>query len=163
MGLTLRPAVPADEPFLFQLVHDTMAEQLHAAAWDPKIRESLLKMQIEGQRASYAAQFPTADYGIIVYDDLAIGRLILDRGPQFHTLVDITLLPKHRSSGIGTWLLRALCTEAELMRKPIRLHVQVTNRAKNLYQRLGFRTIEDYQVGLVMERAPGAISQVSLT
>jgi ribosomal protein S18 acetylase RimI-like enzyme len=162
MGLMLRPATPADEPFLFQLVHDTMAEQLQASAWDPKIRESLLKMQIEGQRISYAAQFPAADYGIIVYDDAAIGRLILDRGPQFHTLVDITLLAKHRGSGIGTWLLRAICTEAELMRKPIRLHVQATNRAKNLYQRLGFRTIEDYQVGMVMERAPGTISQMAL-
>lgn len=162
MGLMLRPVTPSDEPFLFRLVHDVMAEQLLASLWDPQIREPLLQMQYEAQRTSFAENFPTADYGIIVYDDAAIGRLILDRGPNFHHLVDITIQPSHRGKGIGTWLMRALCKEAEIMGKPLRLQVNVNNRARELYQRMGFRTIEDHQVTWVMERLPGTIAQMTM-
>ena len=162
MGLLLRPATPSDELFLYQLAYEHFAEILMASLWDPNVREPLLKLQVEGQRTAYASQHPTADYAIIMYDDHAIGRIILDRGPQFHYLVDITIQKKYRGSGIGTWLMRALCVEAEMMRKPLRLHVMVTNRARNLYQRLGFHAIETSDTNWLMERAPGASSQVSL-
>src|SRR5438270_218090 len=107
MGLSLRPVTPNDELFLYQLVHDHMAETLYVSAWDPKLREPLLNMQIEGQRSSYAAQFPRADYGIIVYDDEAIGRLIMDRTPECHYLVDIMIAKEYRGKGIGTWRMHA--------------------------------------------------------
>jgi GNAT superfamily N-acetyltransferase len=160
MPLSLRPAVPADEQFLYQLVYDNMFEQLFAAAWDPQIREPLLKMQIEGQRSGFAAQFPNADHGIILLDDRPVGRIILDHGPEVHWLVDIVIARQHRGGGIGTWILRALCTEADLMRKPIRLQVTVTNPAQRLYHRLGFRLVEDLQITRLMERAPGAAGLV---
>jgi ribosomal protein S18 acetylase RimI-like enzyme len=156
MSLYLRPAMPQDELFLYQLAYETFYEQLHAELWDPNIRESVLKMQIDGQRGSYAAQFPNADHGIIMLDDRPVGRLIVDRGPEVHHLVDITILKRHRSAGIGTVLIRALGTEGDLMRKPIRLHVMVTNRAKALYQRMGFRLIEENPVTWLMERPPGS-------
>jgi hypothetical protein len=44
----------------------------------------------------------------------------------------------------------------------LRLQVQPTNRAKNLYLRLGFRMVEDRQVTWLMERAVGAAAMVSL-
>lgn len=162
MSLLLRPVTPNDEPFLYRLIYDHMAETLLASAWDPKIRDPLLRMQVEGQRSSYAAQFPSADHAIILYDDEPIGRLLVDRAGPFYHLVDITIAKRNRGRGIGTWLMRALCTEAEMMRKPFRLHVLAHNRAKGLYERLGFHTIEDGQVMLLMERTPGAASLVSL-
>lgn len=157
MSLYLRPVLPTDEAFIDQLVYDNLFEQLYAWAWDPKIREPLLKMQVRGQRASYSAAFPRADHGIIVLDDCPIGRLIVDRGPEIHYLVDIVLRNENRGKGIGTWLLRALSTEADLARKRLRLQVQQTNRAKELYLRLGFGIIEDRQIGILMERQPGAL------
>jgi ribosomal protein S18 acetylase RimI-like enzyme len=145
-----------DELFLYQLAYEVFFEQLHAELWNPAIREPLLKMQIEGQRGAYAAEFPHADHGIIVLDERPVGRMIVNRGPEIHHLVDITILKQHRGAGIGTVLIRALCSEGDLVRKPVRLHVMVTNRAKTLYQRLGFRLIEDNQVTWLMERAPGS-------
>jgi ribosomal protein S18 acetylase RimI-like enzyme len=162
MSLYLRPALPTDEVFLEQLVYENLYEQLYAWAWDPAIREPLLKIQIDGQRASYAASFPRADHGIIMLDGRAIGRLIVNRAEQEHYLVDIVLKKESRGKGVGTWLLRALCMEAELARKPLRLQVQPTNRAKDLYLRLGFRMIEDRQITWLMERAVGAAALVSL-
>jgi GNAT superfamily N-acetyltransferase len=162
MSLYLRPVLPADKVFLDQLIYENLYEQLYAWTWDPAIRDSLLKIQIDGQRAAYASGFPHADDGIIMLDDRAIGRLLVNRAEQEHYLVDIVLKKESRGKGVGTWLLRALCMEAQLARKPLRLQVQPTNRDKNLSPRLGFRMVEDRQVTWLMERAVGAAAMVSL-
>ena len=154
MGLALRPALPADELFLYQLVYDNLYEQLLADAWDPSVREPLLKMQMEGQRAGFAAHHPNAEHAIILYDDEPVGRLVFDRGPEMHWLVDIVIAHKYRGKGIGTWILRAICTEADMTRKPIRLHVNPLNPALRLYERLGFRLVDDQQAMRLMERTP---------
>ena len=154
MSLSLRPVLPKDEAFVYQLLYENFYEKLAAWAWDPAIRQPLLNMQIQGQRATYSAMYPHADHGIIVFDGDSVGRLLVDRGPEIHTLVDITIRKQNRGAGMGTVLVRSLCIEAEMMRKPLRLQVAADNRARNLYQRLGFRMLEDLQLNLVMERAP---------
>jgi GNAT superfamily N-acetyltransferase len=154
MSLMIRQAVKEDGPFLYQLAYSYFYETLAAWAWEPAAREKLLKIQIDGQRAGYQAQFPNAQHGIILLDDRAIGRLLVDRGADFDTLVDIVIVKEKRGAGIGTWILRALCVEADLTNKRMRLHVQVTNRARNLYERLEFHKIEDHEVTWLMERLP---------
>jgi ribosomal protein S18 acetylase RimI-like enzyme len=67
-----------------------------------------------------------------------IGRLIVDRGERFIRLVDLSLLPEYRSRGIGTSILLSLQEESADTGRPIVLQVFETNRAKTLYQRLGF-------------------------
>lgn len=163
MSLYLRPVVPEDDSFLYQLIYENLYEQLFAWAWDPAIRDHLMKIQVDGQRAAYAANYPQADHGIIMLEGRAVGRLLVDRAPHQHYVVDIVLKKENRGKGVGTWLLRALCMEAELARKPLRLQVQTINRAKDLYLRLGFRMIEDNQITWLMERPVGAHAAVSLT
>jgi ribosomal protein S18 acetylase RimI-like enzyme len=160
MPLSLRPVLPQDETFVYQLLYENFHDKLMAHLWNPQIREPLLRMQINGQRSTYSAQYPRADHGIIVLDDHSVGRIILDRGPQFTTLVDITIAKKHRGAGIGTVLIRSICTEADMTRRAIRLHVDITNRARELYLRHGFRILEEQELNWLMERQPGAHSLV---
>ena len=58
--------------------------------------------------------------------------------------------------GIGTWLLRHLQAEAQASSRPLRIHVERFNPALRLYERLGFRDIEDKGVYLFMEWRPAA-------
>jgi ribosomal protein S18 acetylase RimI-like enzyme len=161
MPLFVRPALPQDDKFQYDLAYGVMYEQLHAQLWDPNIRHPLMDLQVKSKRASYAAVHPQADYAIIMLDDQPVGRLIIDRSGEFYHLVDISIVPKQRSAGIGTRVVLGLCMEAELMRKSVRLYVSITNpRAKALYQRLGFRVIEDQQTDTLMERRPGDQAQV---
>jgi ribosomal protein S18 acetylase RimI-like enzyme len=105
--------------------------------------------------------WPQAEYAIIMLDNDPVGRLIVNRVGEHYRLVDITVSPKHRGAGIGTRIVLALCMEAEMQQKSVRLYVSVTNpRAAQLYRRLGFREIEKDEAGCVMERSPGAVSQV---
>ena len=132
MPLTVRPTLPQDEQFLYQLVYQTMSEQLFAWTWDPNIREQLLDLQIRAKHGSYAAEYPHANHGIIVWDNEPVGRLIVDRSGEFHVLVDIAILPKYRSAGIGTRIILGLCMEADLVKKKLRLQVSITNPRKLL-------------------------------
>jgi microcystin-dependent protein len=63
----------------------------------------------------------------------------------------IALLPEHRRAGIGTKLLRTLQNEARTAGKTLTIHVEKFNPALRLYQRLGFRQIEDKGVYLFLE------------
>jgi GNAT superfamily N-acetyltransferase len=161
MPLYVRPALPQDDQFVYQLVWQVMYDQLHAALWDPSIRNVLLDLQVRSKNGAYAAVHPHADHAIIMLDDQPIGRMLIDRSGEYYQLVDISILPKRRGAGIGTRLVLAFCMEAEMMRKNVRLYVSITNpRAADLYKRLGFRVIEDLQTDLLMERAPGDRAQV---
>ena len=161
MPLYLRSTTPEDKQFIYRLVYETLYEQLCAWAWAPAIRQQILDMQVRAKNGSYRMMYPEAHHAIIMLDDDPIGRLIIDRSRECYELVDISILSKHRSAGIGTRLILAMCTEAEMMKKPIRLSVSITNpRAAALYRRLGFRVIEEQPMDQLMERAPGAVSQV---
>jgi ribosomal protein S18 acetylase RimI-like enzyme len=160
MPLYVRPALADDWPFVYQLVRELLYDQLAARLWDSAI-PGLLDLQVRTKLAAYASAYPRADHGIIMLDEAAVGRLLVDRSREYHRLVDITIAPRHRSAGIGTRLVLGLCMEAELMGKSLRLNVSVTNpRAAALYRRLGFRVIEDLETDWLMERSPGSVAQV---
>ena len=161
MPLYVRPALPQDNAFVYQLLWQVVYEQLLADRWDPAIRDGLLDLQVRVRCGAYAARWPQAEHAIIMLDDEPVGRLLIDRsGPNYH-LVDIAVLPKRQGAGIGTRLVLGLCMEAEIMGKSVRLRVSVSNpRAADLYRRLGFRVIEDQETDWLMERSPGATAQV---
>ena len=161
MALSLRPALPQDNQFVYELVYAVLFEQLCAETWDPAIRDQLLNLQIQAKHGSYGVMHPKADYAIVMLDGQRVGRMILDRSGEFYHLVDIAIAPPHRRAGIGTRLLLGLCMEAEMMHKNIRLYVSVTNpRAAALYHRLGFRAIENLETDTLMEWAPGDRAQL---
>jgi len=60
-------------------------------------------------------------------------------------------MPEYCNRGIGTTLLRGLQSETAAAGKPLRIHVERFNPALRLYQRLGFRQIDDRGEYLFME------------
>jgi ribosomal protein S18 acetylase RimI-like enzyme len=73
------------------------------------------------------------------------------RWPEELRVVDIALLPEFRRRGIGTGLLRALLEEEAGRGLPVRIHVERFSPALALYERLGFRLLEDRGVYLFLE------------
>ena len=60
-------------------------------------------------------------------------------------------MPEYCNRGIGTTVLRELQSEAADAGKPLRIHVERFNPALRLYERLGFRQVEDKGVYLFLE------------
>ncbi len=150
MSLDLQPLRAEDEPFLFELYASTRGDEMALVGWDKPQQEAFLRMQFKAQRSSYAMQFPNADYRIIVHDGRAAGRLIVDRSGDDILLIDVALLPEFRNAGIGSALMRQIMAEAAQARKALKLHVEKVNRARRLYDRLGFSTIGDNGIYLEM-------------
>jgi GNAT superfamily N-acetyltransferase len=150
MSITLRPARPDDDNFLHKLHAGTRAEEMAAWGWDAAQQQAFLHLQFRAQQAHYN-QYPNADHRIILSDGRPIGRLLISRLESETRLVDIALLPERRGAGIGAALINGLLDEAARANKPVRLHVEKSNRARRLYQRLGFVCAGDIGTHFTME------------
>jgi ribosomal protein S18 acetylase RimI-like enzyme len=150
----LRAYVVEDEAFLQHVYASTRAEELARIGWDTTQQQAFLQMQYQAQRRSYLAQFPVAEHCIIQRADADVGRLIVDRSGDVIRLIDISLLPEHRNAGLGSGLLRDLQAEAVRAGKPVGLHVDRANRARRLYQRLGFAKTADGDIYIEMAWRP---------
>jgi ribosomal protein S18 acetylase RimI-like enzyme len=146
----LRPIRPADDAFLARVYASSRAEELAITDWSEELKANFCRSQFDAQSAYYAANYPDASFQIIERDGWPIGRLYVARWETEIRIVDITLLPEFRGSGIGTKLLRDLQTEARSAGKSLTIHVERFNRALGLYQRLGFEEVEDKGVYLLM-------------
>ncbi|WP_426756416.1 N-acetyltransferase family protein [Myxococcus sp. Y35] len=138
VSIDLRAVTPSDEPFLFALYASTREPELAAWGWAPAQRDAFLRMQWMAQSHDWAARHPGADHQVVCIHGQPAGRLLVARSAAEWRVVDIALLPQHRGSGAGTWLLRRIQDEAAKAGIPLRLRVLRTNPARRLYERLGF-------------------------
>src|SRR3954471_13752764 len=99
MTVTLRPITPQDEEFLLQVYASARAEELAQVPWSDAQREAFLRAQLAAQHAHYKQHNPVATHDLILMDDEAIGRLYVARREQEIRILDITILPAHRSRG----------------------------------------------------------------
>lgn len=153
-GLAFRPIENADLPFLTALYACTRQQELAHIPWTPEQKAAFFDMQFRAQHAHYQQHYPTAQWLLILLGNEPVGRVYLDRWPREHRLVDIALVPAHRSRGIGSALIEDLIEEAAAARKPLTIHVEKNNPARSLYDRLGFRAVDEHGVYDLLERRP---------
>jgi ribosomal protein S18 acetylase RimI-like enzyme len=149
--ITFRPEQPEDEPFLSRLYASTRTEEMALTGWPAEQQEAFLRQQFQFQTLHYRAYYNGASFEIILQDQRPVGRIYIHRGAEEIRLMDIALLPEFRGAGIGTWIMRNLLDESARSQKPVTLHVEPYNPAVRLYQRLGFRVVEQRGVNLFME------------
>ncbi|HLX10347.1 MAG TPA: GNAT family N-acetyltransferase [Thermoanaerobaculia bacterium] len=155
-AVSYRAAAPGDEELLYRVYASTRTEELAPVPWTEEQKDAFLRMQFRAQSLDYAANYPAAEFLVILVDAAPAGRLYLDRDAERLLIIDIALLPEHRGSGIGGGILRRLLAEAAAAAKPVHIHVERMNPALRLYQRLGFRPTGDAGIYLLMEWTPEA-------
>lgn len=162
--VSLRRARSGDGDFLFRVYASTRTEELAVLPWTDEQKDAFLLMQFRAQTCGYERQFPDLERAVVLDGGVPAGRLLVVRRETEIRIVDLSLLPGHRGCGIGTTLIDRLKLEARDAQLPLLLHVEVFNPARRLYERLGFRAINDGDVYLEMEwRAPIAKAPVEMT
>lgn len=156
MGVAWRAMTDADLPFLAALYASTRAGEVTATGWPAETQAAFLRQQHEAQHRHYQASYDGADWLILERDGAPIGRLYLGAEDGALLLIDISLLPEHRGAGIGGALMRDLLGFARAASRSVVLHVERTNPARRLYERLGFATVETQPVYLRMVWTPDA-------
>lgn len=156
-AVTLRPITPEDMELLYRVYRSTREDELAMIVdWTAEQKDAFVRQQFEAQHAWYTEHYVGADFQVILVDGVPAGRLYVHRREREIRLMDITLLPEHRGSGLGTSLLSNLMTESQAAGKPLTIHVEIYNPAMNLYKRLGFTTLEDRGVYHLLEWRPSA-------
>ena len=152
----LRPVEPGDESVLLNIYASTREEEMALVPWSDEERRTFLEAQFKAQQSHYGQKYPVADHSMIMRDAQAVGRLYVARLKDEIRIVDITLLPEHRGSGVGSELLAQLMKEAGNAGKPLRIYVESFNRSLGLFERLGFARVAEHGIHLLMEWMPNA-------
>jgi len=154
----LLEGVRLEDSFLYELYASTRAEELAMWGWEQPMVDSFLRMQWNAQRQSYRLQFPDADELAVKVGEHHAGRCVLHKTTSSIRIVDIALLPPYRNQGIGTQVLRRLMDQAGRSGQPVELSVSATNRARGLYERLGFEATGSSDTYIMMRWMPSSVS-----
>jgi ribosomal protein S18 acetylase RimI-like enzyme len=156
--ITFRPETDDDFDFTHRLYASTREEELRPVPWPEEQKAAFLRQQFEAQRLHYRTHYTEAEYWIILEDGSPVGRLYLNHRPDDIRIVDIALMPEARGRGIGAMLLQELLDKAAADGRSVSIHVEVNNPALRLYERLGFRELEQYGPYYLLEWRSAAIS-----
>lgn len=150
--LAVRPALPQDEIFLYELYSAVRGPEFDLAPIDATQKEHLMRMQFHAQMGSYTQMYPNSCYHVVLLDSEPVGRLwVAQLDNEFH-LVDIAVHPGEQSKGIGTALLQRLQQEAARAGMPIRSCVSKFNAGSvRFHKRLGFHIVREDDVNYFME------------
>ena len=137
--LAVRPAVPADEIFLYDLYVALRGPLFALAPISAEQRQMLLQMQFRAQMSAYAQQYPNSCYHVVLFDSRPVGRLWVAPVERSFHLVDIAIHPELQSKGLGTVLIQRLQQEAAQAKLPISATVDRFNPGSlRFHQKLGF-------------------------
>ncbi len=135
--LTQRETLADDEGFLFEVYLSSRGDDLTEMGWDSERVRNFLETQYAAQQRFLKANYPQGEDRIIMLDTQPIGRIVVERNDQEIRVVDVALLRQYRNSGIGTYLIRELLTEAARLGQPFRTQVIRSSAALSLFERLG--------------------------
>ena len=159
-----REQIARDKPFLFELFCHSRGQQFAHLPLPPEQKESLFQQQFQAQDQSFTQNYtnPNARRMIVEIDGKSIGRLITHEQQDDLRIIDIALMPPWRDQGLGEKLLRDVLAEAKSAGKQVSLSVEAHNPAKRLYERLGFRLVEERPPYCLMVIPVSAHSQKSI-
>ena len=137
----LRAVRRADEPFLYDVFCTTWEHEV-AAMPDPRLVRHFLRIQYTAQETRFHSRFPGHERYVVTHDGEDAGRVYLHRTPSILHAIDMTLLPRFRSLGIGSRLVEDLFAAARDQAQLVSIRVPRRNeRATRLYAALGFRLV----------------------
>ena len=153
-SISLRPVDAGDSGFLLMLYKSSRGDDLRGLGWEEQRVSEFLDLQYEAQQRFLENEYKRPIDQVVLRNGEPVGRLMFE--PREHEIrcVDIAVMPEHRNSGIGAYLLCELQNEAKRLRKPLRLQVIRFNRAIGLFERLGFQRISETGTHFQMEWTP---------
>lgn len=147
-----------DIDFAATLYALTRATELAHVPWPDAAKHAFCRQQFDAQHTHYATQYATPQFLIIERGGEQIGerigRVYVEQTADEVCLMEITLLHEARNQGIGTAISAALVQYAHTCGVAAGLHVEPLNPARRLYERQGFREVEERGFYLYMRCEP---------
>ena len=130
MDTTRRPSTEDDKDFLFALAR---------AAYTDVVTRQFGYWDEQYQRERFDESWRRGRFVIILFNGEQAGAVWTEWREDHAYIGEIQVLPEYQHRGIGTAYVREIQQAASLRGMPVRLQVLKFNRARRLYERLGFR------------------------
>lgn len=143
---------PEDDHFGLLVYASTRLPELAALGWAPDQIDSFVLMQHGAQTQHYRRHYRGAAWSVVMVAGEPAGRLIVARSDEEILVVDIALLPKYRSVGVGGIVVGRLLAEADESGIPVRCHVAQANPARGFWEHLGLVPTRVDGAHILMER-----------
>lgn len=139
-AIELRPAGPDDLQALYRIHREALGPWI-TATWD---------WDETDQRQRFEAAFPTRELTVLALDGVPIGFLEVHERDGELELATIEIHPDQQRRSLGTVLV------GELLERglPVVLRVLRANPARTLYERLGFRAVDETDTHVHMRAEP---------
>ena len=158
-GLTLRPVMAEDYPFLRSLYRDVRRQELSVTGWPQQVKDAFCDSQFALQDSHYRNAYPDARFLLVQRNGEPVGRIYVSDEAQLLALMEVSITEEERNQGHGAALMEWLTTWADATQRPMRLYVEPNNPARHLYLRHGFVAKEQEGVYLRMMRPCAPISR----
>jgi GNAT superfamily N-acetyltransferase len=136
LSVDLRTATNEDQDFLFESYKVTLKPYVEWAwGWEEAF-----------QRDSFQKHFPIAQFKVISINGSDAGGLYVEEQDSLRFIRLIYLLPAFQAKGVGRNLIEQEITKTKEAKKVLHLKVVKINPAKSLYDRLGFKVLEENDV-----------------
>ena len=127
-GLSYRKALVSDLSYLLWLRKQTMDEHLMESGMSLSDEVHLLRINYLFDQAQ-----------VIVLEGQDIGLLKVDEQGSNIEIVQIQIDPKFQGKGIGRQVVSNVIDKSKVLKKNVSLSVLKENKARELYQRIGFK------------------------
>lgn len=154
LRLGLRDETRDDLDFSAALYAQTREAELCRVGWSDEARLAFCRGQFDAQHAHYEKHYPRAQFLVVEYDGARIGRIYFEQTASELRLMEITIDAAFRNRGIGGAISGSLLAHAVREGIAMGLHVESFNPAMRLYQRQGFKAVEERGIYLYMRIEP---------
>ncbi|MCQ8117843.1 GNAT family N-acetyltransferase [Methylomonas rosea] len=122
-----------DQDFIFEIFKLSMRDYIEWAwGWDE-----------EFQRTGFWATLPVKNFKLICISGEHAGAIYVEESEQSHWIRTIFLRPEFQRLGVGSALLTQEAFRARRLNKKLILNVIKINPAKRLYDRIGFKVVDE--------------------
>ncbi|MGK7391404.1 MAG: GNAT family N-acetyltransferase [Candidatus Cyclobacteriaceae bacterium M2_1C_046] len=140
MNIKLKKAAPPDEKYLLWLRKATMGQHL---------QNSGMEVNEESHLKGLLYKYEIAE--IIFLSNTRIGLLKKAENDSSVEIIQIQIEPDYQGKGIGQYLIRKIIDDAALLKKAVSLSVLKANPARKLYERLGFKIVDEDENSFIMK------------
>lgn len=142
MNYNLREISWLDKEFIYQVKKESNYMYIEKIwGWDE-----------DYQIQDFNTDFKLSDFKIIVSEDNDIGFLQLEEFNNNLYITEMHLVPNYRGKGIGSQIIKDILEDEKNRNKTICIGCFILNqKAKNLYERLGFKVMNETESHYLME------------
>lgn len=156
----LRPARSDDDAFLYDVFCSTWQEEV-AALPDQSLARHVLRIQHVAQERRFDGVYPGHQRFVVWSGEERAGRFYLFGTGAFLHIVDLTLLPRFRSQGIGGRLVRDLMSVAAPEGRRISLRASRGSASTDLWAHLGLLLVSTDDREHYFEWAPASVDDTT--